>query len=133
MNGESNHGPNSQATVFRSAYKVYLNGQYERATVEFGRFIKQYPSAVLTPQAYYYLGDSHYIRKEYDAASKALRHVLTKYSESKYVPTALLKLGLVMKESDKTSKARELWDRVVREFPNTSEATLAKEQIAKVQ
>ena len=133
LNGQVNHSPNSQASVFRSAYKVYLNGQYERATVEFSRFIKQYPSAVLTPQAYYYLGDSHYIRKEYDEASKALRHVLTEYSDSKYVPTALLKLGLVMKENDRKSKAKELWDRVVREYPNSSEASLAKEQIAKVQ
>ena len=132
-NGNRTQKPNSQASVFRSAYKVYLNGQYERATVEFGRFLKQYPTAVLTPQAYYYLGDSHYIRKEYDAATQALSHLLKEYPQSKYVPTAMLKLGLVMKESDKTSQARELWDRIVRDYPNSAEASLAKEQIAKAQ
>ena len=134
VNGKkSNQGPNSQASVFRAAYKVYLNGQYERATVEFSRFLKQYPSAVLTPQAYYYLGDSHYIRKEYDAATKALRQVLTKFPDSKYVPGALLKLGLVMKESDDTSKAKDLWERIVREFPNSSEASIAKDHMTKSQ
>ena len=131
VNGKPKQGPSSQASVFRAAYKVYLNGQYERATVEFSRFLKQYPSAVLTPQAYYYLGDSHYIQKEYEAATKALRHVLTQFPESKYVPGSLLKLGLVMKESDETAQAKELWDRIVREFPNSSEAAIAKEQMAK--
>ena len=132
VNGQVKQGPNNQASVFRAAYKVYLNGQYERATVEFSRFLKQYPTAVLTPQAYYYLGDSHYIRKEYDAATKALRHILTKYPESKYVSTALLKLGLVMKETGQRSQAKELWNRVIGEHPNSSEATLAKEQLEKL-
>ena len=132
-NGQSNKGPNSQASVFRSAYKVYLNGQYERATIEFSRFLKQYPSAVLTPQAYYYLGDSHYIRKEYDAATKALTHVLTQFPDSKYVPGALLKLGLVKKESDDTTRAKKFWDRVLQEFPNSPEASIAKDYMAKYQ
>ncbi len=133
VNGQLKQGPNSQASVFRSAYKVYLNGQYERAAFEFNRFLKQYPSAVLTPQAYYYLGDSHYIRKEYDVATKAFTHVLTQFPHSKYVPGALLKLGLVKKESDDTSTAKELWDRIIQEFPNSSEASVAKDYMAKSQ
>ncbi|WP_454064077.1 tol-pal system protein YbgF [Candidatus Nitrospira salsa] len=134
VNGQkTKQGPNSQASVFRSAYKVYLNGHYERATVEFSRFLKQYPTAVLTPQAYYYLGDSHYIRKEYDAATQALQHLLKEYPESKYVSIALLKLGLVMKDSDQKSQAKEVWSRVIREYPDSSEAALAKEQIEKIQ
>jgi len=134
VNGQqTKQGPNSQASVFRSAYKVYLKGQYERATIEFSRFLKQYPTAVLTPQAYYYLGDSHYIRKEYDAATQALQHLLKGYPESKYVSIALLKLGLVKKESDQKSQAKELWGRVIREYPDSSEAALAKEQIEKIQ
>ncbi|GJL63576.1 MAG: hypothetical protein NPIRA04_22300 [Nitrospirales bacterium] len=134
VNGQqTKQGPNSQASVFRSAYKVYLKGHYERATVEFNRFLKQYPTAVLTPQAYYYLGDSHYIRKEYDAATQALQHLLRDYPESKYVSIALLKLGLVMKENDQKSQAKELWSRVIRDYPDSSEAALAKEQIEKIQ
>src|SRR5690606_5270592 len=42
-------GVENEASAFRSAYKIFLNGDYERATVEFQRFIKNYPSATLTP------------------------------------------------------------------------------------
>lgn len=124
---------NNQASAFRSAYKSYLNGRYARATVEFQQFVKQYPTGPLTPQAYYYLGDSQYVQKQYQGATSALRHVLAHYPDNKYVPPALFKLGLVMMETDQASKAQEFWDEVIQKFPDSPEATLAKNQIAKVQ
>ena len=124
---------NNQASAFRSAYKSYLNGRYARATVEFQQFVKQYPTAALTPQAYYYLGDSQYIQKQYKGATTALQHVVTEFPDNKYVPPALLKLGLVMMETDQAPKAQELWDEVIHKFPDSPEAELAKIQIAKAQ
>ena len=124
---------NNQASAFRSAYKAYLNGRYARATVEFQQFVKQYPTAALTPQAYYYLGDSQYIQKQYSGATTALQHILTKFPDNKYVPPALLKLGLVMMETNQAPKAQELWDEVIQKFPDSPEAELAKIQIAKAQ
>ena len=131
--GDPKQNSTNQATQFRSAYKSYLNGQYERATVEFQRFVKHYPDAALTPQAYYYLGDSQYIQKQYKEATNTLKHILTTYPENKYVPPALVKLGLVMMETDQASKAQELWDQVIQKFPDSSEASLAKDQLAKAQ
>ena len=124
---------NNQASAFRSAYKSYLNGRYARATVEFQQFVKQYPTAALTPQAYYYLGDSQYIQKQYKEATASLQHIVTKFPDNKYVPPALLKLGLVMMETDQAPKAQELWDEVILKFPDSPEAELAKTQIAKAQ
>ena len=36
-------GVENEASAFRSAYKVYLNGNYDRASSEFQRFVKHYP------------------------------------------------------------------------------------------
>jgi len=132
-NGQLVDTSNNQAAAFRSAYKSYLNGRYARATVEFKQFVKQYPREVLTPQAYYYLGDSQYIQQQYKGATTALQHIVTKYPDNKYVPPALLKLGLVMMETDQAPKAQELWDEVILKFPDSPEAELAKIQIAKAQ
>ena len=130
-NNNSQQNSTNQATAFRAAYKSYLNGQYERASVEFQRFVKQYPTAALTPQANYYLGDSQYIQKRYNEAASTLQHIVTQYPDNKYVAPALFKLGLVMMEMDQTSKAEELWDQVIQQFPDSSEASLAKDQLAK--
>lgn len=124
-------GVENEASAFRSAYKVFLNGNYDRASVEFQRFIKNYPSTTLTPQAYYYLGESLYVQKQYDPAKQALQQVLSNYPSSKYRSHALFKLGHIMLETDQRSKAQELWNKIIQDYPDSPESTQAKEQLKK--
>lgn len=126
-----NAGVENEASAFRSAYKIFLNGNYERASVEFQRFIKNYPSATLTPQAYYYLGESLYVQKQYDSAKQVLQHVVSNYPNSKYRSHALYKLGHVMMETDQRAKAQELWNQIIQDYPDSPASTQAKEQLKK--
>jgi tol-pal system protein YbgF len=126
-----NAGAENEATAFRSAYKVYLNGNYDRASVEFQRFVTNYPSTTLTPQAYYYLGESFYVQKQYDPAKQALEQVISRYPSSKYRSHALYKLGQIMLEIDQRSKAQELWNSIIQDYPDSPESTQAKEQLKK--
>ena len=121
----------NEASAFRSAYKVFLNGNYDRASSEFQRFVKHYPSTALTPQAFYYLGQSLYVQKHYDPAQQALQHIVTDYPNTKYRSQALYKLGQIMIETDKPSKAQELWKQVIQDYPDSPEANTAKEQLKK--
>ena len=124
-------GVENEASAFRSAYKVYLNGNYDRASAEFQRFVKHYPSTALTPQAFYYLGQSLYVQKQYDPAQQALRHVVSSYPNTKYRSQALYKLGQIMMETDNRSKAQELWNQVIQDYPDSPDANNAKEQLKK--
>lgn len=124
-------GVENEASAFRSAYKVFLNGNYDRASVEFQRFIKNYPSTTLTPQAYYYLGESFYVQKQYDPAKQALQQVVSNYPSSKYRSHALYKLGHIMLETDQRAKAQELWNKIIQDYPDSPESTQAKEQLKK--
>jgi tol-pal system protein YbgF len=124
-------GAENEASAFRSAYKVYLNGNYDRASVEFQRFVTNYPSTTLTPQAYYYLGESFYVQKQYDPAKQALEQVIGRYPSSKYRSHALYKLGQIMLEIDQRSKAQELWNSIIQDYPDSPESTQAKEQLKK--
>ena len=128
---KKNAGVENEASAFRSAYKVFLNGNYERASVEFQRFVKNYPSTTLTPQAYYYLGESFYVQKQYDPAKQALQEVVSNYPSSKYRGQALYKLGHIMLETDQRSKALELWNKIIQDYPDSPESTQAKEQLKK--
>jgi tol-pal system protein YbgF len=121
----------NEASAFRSAYKVYLNGNYDRASAEFQRFVKHYPSTALTPQAFYYLGQSLYVQKHYNPAQEALRHVVSNYPNTKYRSQALYKLGQIMMETDHRSKAQELWNQVIQDYPDSPDANNAKEQLKK--
>jgi len=124
-------GVENEASAFRSAYKVYLNGNYDRASSEFQRFVKHYPSTALTPQAFYYLGQSLYVQKHYDPAKQALQHIVSNYPNTKYRSQALYKLGQIMIETDQQAQAQKLWNQVIQDYPNSPEATTAKEQLKK--
>ena len=124
-------GVENEASAFRSAYKVYLNGNYDRASSEFQRFVKHYPSTALTPQAFYYLGQSLYVQKHYEPAQQALLHVVTNYPNTKLRSQALYKLGQIMIETDQRSKAQDLWNQVIQDYPDSPEASTAKEQLRK--
>ena len=124
-------GVENEASAFRSAYKVYLNGNYDRASSEFQRFVKHYPKTALTPQAFYYLGQSLYVQKHYDPAQQALQHVVTNYPNTKLRSQALYKLGQIMIETDQRSKAQDLWNQVIQDYPDSPEASTAKEQLKK--
>jgi len=124
-------GVENEASAFRSAYKVYLNGNYKRASSEFQRFVKHYPSAALTPQAFYYLGQSLYVQKQYDPAQQALQHIVSKYPNTKYRSQALYKLGQIMIETDQRSKAQKHWNQVIQDYPDSPDATHAKDQLKK--
>ena len=123
--------PENEASAFRSAYKVYLNGQYDRATDEFKQFVKHYPTAALTPQAFYYLGESLYVQKQYDPAKQALQHVVTTYPTNKYRILSLYKLGHIMLETDQRFKAQEFWNLLIQDYPESAEASRAREQLIK--
>ena len=128
---QKDSGVENEASAFRSAYKIYLNGNYDRASSEFQRFVKHYPSTALTPQAFYYLGQSLYVQKHYDPAQQALQHILTNYPNTKYRSQALYKLGHIMIETDQQSKAQKLWNQVIQDYPDSPEANTAKEQLKK--
>lgn len=122
----------NQAALFRSAYKAYLGGQYERAALEFGRFTKRFPEAALTPQAYYYLGDAQYTLKHHQEAIQAFQHIIQEFPTNQYVPAALYKLGLVMASMRQSADAQHFWTRILEEYPDSPEAKLAKDQLAKL-
>ncbi|MBA3968104.1 MAG: tetratricopeptide repeat protein, partial [Nitrospirales bacterium] len=81
--------------------------------------------------AYYYLGESFYVQKHYDPAKQALEHVISRYPSSKYRSHALYKLGQIMLEIDQRSKAQELWNSIIQDYPDSPESAQAKEQLKK--
>ncbi len=121
----------NEATAFRSAYKVYLNGNYDHASIAFRRFVKHYPATALTPPAFYYLGQSFYFQKQYDPAKQALEFVVSNFPNNKYRIQALFALGQIMLETDQPTQAQELWNQIIEDYPDSPEAANAKEQIKK--
>lgn len=122
----------SPTSAFNLAYNDYLNGRYDMAVIGFQKFVKDFPTASLVPNAYYWLGESYYNLKDYVRAIQAYEQVVTEHPGSEKVPAALYKIGLSASETGDTGKAKKYLKRVLEEFAMSEEAKLAKNRLAEL-
>lgn len=122
----------SPTSAYNLAYNDYLNGRYELAITGFERFLKDFPTTSLAPNAHYWIGESYYSLKDYPKASQAFDVVVHEYPRSEKVAPALFKLGLAAAETGDPLKARTYLKRVIEEFAASNEAKLAKNKLAEL-
>ena len=107
-------------------------GQYERASKALQAFLAKYPKGALAANARYWLGESHYVVKNFREALADFRRVLKDHPDSDKAPDALLKIGYVHQELGEVDKAREALADVVKRYPNTRAARSAGERLAQL-
>lgn len=115
------------------AFNFLKEGRYPQATEAFGRFLQQYPSSRLAANAQYWLGESQYVSRDYDAALLQFRKVVEQYPGNPKVPDALLKIGYIYAEKQQWSEAKSALDRVIREYPQSGAADLARQRLNRLQ
>ena len=125
-----------QATV-QAAYDVAFNslrsGDYAQASRQFRGFIQQYPDNSLTPNAYYWLGESYYVTMNYPVALEAFQHLVSQFPQSEKAPDALLKVGYSQLELKQTAAAKATLTAVTSKYPGSHAASLAHERLQRIQ
>lgn len=82
------------SVLYDAAQSSLQRKNYTDAAAGFERIIKEYPEHNLTPNAYYWLGETYYARKEYDKAALTFLAGKRKFPNSAKAGHNLLKLGL---------------------------------------
>ena len=84
--------------LYKAAQDLLLKKRdYVSAEKLLRSFVAQYPEHSLTGNAYYWLGETYYVRNNYGAAAKAFLQGYTEFPEGVKAPDNLLKLGLSLK------------------------------------
>lgn len=122
----------SPTSAFNLAYNDYLNGRYDLAVTGFQRFLKDFPSTSLAPNAHYWMGESYFSQKDYPHAAQAFQKVVNDHPRSEKVPSALFKMGVVTAEAGDLPKARGYLRRVIEDYSTSDEAKLAKNKLAEI-
>lgn len=125
-----------QASV-QATYDVAFNslrsGDYAQASRQFRGFIQQYPDNPLTPNAYYWLGESYYVTMNYPVALEAFQHLVSQFPQSEKAPDALLKVGYSQLELKQTAAAKATLTAVTSKYPGSHAASLAHERLQRIQ
>ena len=112
--------------TYQDAYSLLKDKQYKQAQEAFSAFVAAYPNSELTGSAFYWLGETYFLRGEY---SKSAVEYLKGYQSNIRGSRAsdnLLKLGKSLAKLEKRKEACTTYIKLQKEFPN-AQATIKKQ------
>jgi tol-pal system protein YbgF len=115
--------------LYAKAKQHFDKGEYENARELFRSFLKQYPKSKSGDNAQFWLGEIYYREKWYEKAILEYQKVIENYPKGNKTPSALLKQGLAFLSLDDKANARLILKELIRKFPDTNEANVAKNKL----
>ncbi len=115
--------------LYKDAYETYHKGDLEGARRKFETFLKQYPNTELSDNAQFWIGETYYLRKDYERAILEYEKAIVKYPEGDKIPAALFKQALAFLELGDKTNAKNLLKRVIEKYPQSDQAEAAKKKL----
>jgi tol-pal system protein YbgF len=115
--------------IYEAAYQDLVKGQYDIARQGFQQYLQMEPEGALADNAHYWIGESYYSQKNHEEAIKEFNVVLDKFAEGDKVPSAMLKLGYAQIAMGKRAEGRKNLEALIKKFPQSNEANLAKARL----
>lgn len=114
------------------ALSLLRDGRYTDAATAFQAFLQKYPQSEYADNAQYWLGEVHYVSRQFPQALEAFGRIQRDYADSTKSGDALLKTGYIHYELKDWSKARATLSQVVKEYPGSTAARLAEERLERM-
>jgi tol-pal system protein YbgF len=115
--------------LYRDAYETLHKGDLEGARRKFEAFLKQYPNTELSDNAQFWIGETYYLKRDYERAVLEYEKAIVKYPEGDKIPSALFKQALAFFELGDKTNARNLFRRVIEKYPRSEQADMAKKKL----
>lgn len=111
--------------------KIYYNQKkYPEALDSFEKFVKEYPSSPLVPEAIYYTGRTYYRLQYYTQAIKTWEELLGSHREHKLAPEAAMRIADTYFRAQKYPEAVTAYRRIVKDYPSSDEVKHSALRIA---
>jgi tol-pal system protein YbgF len=118
--------------AYKKAFDLLKDGKYAESGAAFTQFLTAYPQSQLLDNAHYWLGEAHYVGKEFPAALRSFKTVVEKFPDSRKLPDAWLKIGFCQYELKNWKESRDALNRVMQIAPDTQAAKLAEQRLTKI-
>ena len=94
----------------------------------FDDFLKRFPTNLLSGNAQYWLGETHFVRGQYKAAAGAFLKGYQTYTQSAKAPDSLLKLAMSLDRLGQKDAACSSYSELNTKFPNAPQSVKARAQ-----
>lgn len=122
---ETTQGPRE---LYNHAFKLLNQTKYDDAAGEFTDFTQKYPKDPLVGNAFYWLGETHYIKRDYVKAADTFRQGFEALPTGPKAADNLLKLSMSLSAMQKTKEACVVLDQILVKFSKTSTSVTQKAQ-----
>ena len=116
---------------YSHAFKLLSEKKFSESAKSFDDFVKKYPADPLTSNAYYWLGESQYVRKDFTRSAESFRKGFEVNPEGQKAPDNLYKLAMSLSNIKRTSEACIVLAQVISKYGNSAARTAARAQEAR--
>lgn len=120
----------SAETLYDSGIRQFDQRRYKEAVVTFKDFVAAHPKHKLAGNAHFWEGESHFQLKDYKRAALAYDEVIQKFPGSPKVQSSMLKQAIALHHLGSREAAKEGLGNLIKRYPNSPEATRAKQFLA---
>jgi tol-pal system protein YbgF len=119
-------------STYMKALETFKAGDMHAARDQFTKFIEQYPKHELVANAHYWIGETLYNEKNYEAAIVAFQDVIKNYPKQPKVPAAMLRQARAFKAINDVKSAKYVLKKLIGTYPKSDEAKKALELLREI-
>jgi tol-pal system protein YbgF len=119
----------SPQKLYDVAWTDYTAGQWALCISGFDTYLRAFPRSAQADLAQYYIGECYYADGKHQEAVQAYNQVIVNYPKGQAVAPAYFKRGLAFGELGQVERARESFEAVIKLFPDSDAARLAKQNL----
>jgi len=117
---------------FEAALATLRKGEFAAAQTSFVAFMKRYPQSGYSSSALFWLGNAQYALRNYRDAVANFRTLVTLEPGHMRAPEALLSMANCQVELKDVKSARKTLEDLVKTYPQSEAASVAKERLARL-
>lgn len=118
--------------AYKAAFSLLKAGQYDDSITAFSSFLEQYPNSQYADNAQYWLGETFYVRREFEPAVEQYQKLIQSYPASKKRSHAMLKIGYSYHELGQIDQARAVLEDIRNRYAGSTAARLAEDRIQRM-
>jgi tol-pal system protein YbgF len=121
-----------EKAAYQAAFDTLKEGRYKKAKIELKAFLDKYPGSNYAGNAQYWLGEAHYVTRNFEQGIIEFQKVLNSYPGSSKMPDAMLKLGYTFYELKQYPQAKAILQDLRDRFPTSTAARLATKRLDRI-
>ncbi|MFN8589212.1 MAG: tol-pal system protein YbgF [Candidatus Eisenbacteria bacterium] len=122
-------GVGDPTQAYDLATRDLTEGRYAMALTGYRDFLRRFAASDLADNAQYGVGECFFAQAAFDSAAVEYKRVGEQWPKGDRTAASLYKLALCQERLGRTSESRSTFESLVKRFPGSSEAGLAKDRL----